>query len=59
VEYGRRATARLGAEGVPVVYREYPVGHQVALEGVRDAMAWLALLFAGQRPAEPVPDFAV
>jgi phospholipase/carboxylesterase len=59
VEYGRRATARLGAEGVPVVYREYPVGHQVALEGVRDAMAWLALIFAGQRPSEPVPDFAV
>ena len=59
VEYGRRATTRLSAGDVPVVYREYPVGHQVALEGVRDAMAWLALLFAGQRPSEPVPDFAI
>ena len=57
VGYGRAAVARLGAEGVPVVYREYPIGHQVALEGLRDAMAWLALIFAGQRPAEPVPGF--
>jgi phospholipase/carboxylesterase len=58
VEYGRRAVARLGAVGVPVVYREYPIGHQVALEGVQDAMAWLALVLAGKRPSEPVPDFA-
>jgi len=59
VEYGRRAVARLGPEGVPVVYREYPVGHQVAVEGVQDAMAWLALVLAGKRPSEPVPDVAV
>lgn len=59
VEFGRRAVARLGAEGVPVVYREYPMGHQVALESVQDAMAWLALVLAGGRPSEPVPDFAV
>ena len=58
VGYGRRAVARLGAEGVPVVYREYPIGHQVALESVQDAMAWLALVLAGERPSEPVPDFA-
>ena len=57
-EYGRRAVARLGAEGVPVVYREYPMAHQVALESVRDGMAWLALVLAGDRPTEPVPDFA-
>ncbi len=59
VEYGRRAVARLAPEGVPVVYREYPVGHQVAVEGVQDAMAWLALVLAGERPSEPVPDVAV
>jgi phospholipase/carboxylesterase len=58
VDAGRRTVARLGAEGVPVVYREYPVAHQVSLEGVRDAMAWLALVLAGERPTEPVPDFA-
>jgi phospholipase/carboxylesterase len=57
VDYGRRAVARLGAEGVPVVYREYAMAHQVALESVQDAMAWLALVLAGERPTEPVPDF--
>jgi phospholipase/carboxylesterase len=56
-EYGRRTVTRLGAAGVPVIYREYPTGHQVSLEGVRDAMAWLALIFSGQRPSEPVPEF--
>jgi phospholipase/carboxylesterase len=59
VDYGRRTVARLGAEGVPVVYREYPMGHQVALESVQDAMAWLALVLAGERPSEPVPDVAL
>jgi phospholipase/carboxylesterase len=58
VEAGRRTVTRLGAEGVPVVYREYPMAHQVSLESVRDGMAWLALVLAGERPAEPVPDFA-
>jgi phospholipase/carboxylesterase len=57
VEYGRRAAARLGAEGVPVVYREYPMAHQVTLESTQDVMAWLALVLAGQRPTEPVPAF--
>ena len=52
--YGRRAAARLGAEGVPVVYREYGMAHQVTLESTQDAMAWLALVLTGQRPTEPV-----
>ena len=56
VDHGRGAVARLGREGVPVVYREYAMAHQVALESLQDAMAWLALLLAGQRPSEPVPD---
>jgi phospholipase/carboxylesterase len=54
-EYGRRTVARLGAERVPVVYREYPMAHQVSMESIHDAMTWLALIFAGHRPAEPVP----
>jgi phospholipase/carboxylesterase len=58
VDHGRRAVIRLGAEGVPVVYREYPMAHQVGLESMRDAMAWLALILAGERPTEPAPDFA-
>lgn len=58
VDQGRRTVARLGAEGVPVVYREYPMGHELSLESLQDAVAWLALVLPGQRPSEPVPDFA-
>ena len=58
VERGRATVARLGAEGVPVIYREYPMGHQVLEDSLHDAMVWLALIFSGQRPVEPVPDFA-
>ncbi|HEV7865717.1 MAG TPA: phospholipase [Acidimicrobiia bacterium] len=57
VDHGRRTVARLGAEGVPVVYREYPMAHQVMPESLQDAMAWLALVLAGGRPTEPVPEF--
>jgi phospholipase/carboxylesterase len=57
VEQGRRTATRLAAEGVPVVYREYPMAHQVGEESLQDAMAWLALVLAGQRPAEPAPEF--
>ena len=58
VEQGRRTVARLGAEGVPVVYREYPMAHEVSPESLQDAVAWLALVLSGERPTEPVPDFA-
>jgi predicted esterase len=57
VEQGRRTVSRLAAEGVPVVYREYPMAHEVAQESVQDAMAWLALVLAGGRPTEPAPEF--
>jgi thioredoxin 1 len=42
--------------GVPTVYREYPMAHQVALEGLQDARAWLGEVIAGTVPDEPVPD---
>jgi phospholipase/carboxylesterase len=58
VEHARRTVTRLGAEGVPVIYRDYPMAHEVGLESVRDAMTWLALILGGDRPTEPVPDFA-
>jgi thioredoxin 1 len=52
-----RALARaLQAAGVPTVFREYPMEHQVALESLQDARAWLAQVLAGERPDEPVPD---
>jgi len=41
---------------VPVVFREYPMEHQVSLEGLQDAHAWLASVVAGELPDEPVPD---
>ncbi|HYH50002.1 MAG TPA: hypothetical protein VEG38_10700 [Acidimicrobiia bacterium] len=56
-EQGRASVTRLAGEGVPVIHREYPMGHQVSMESARDAMVWMSLLLAGERPAEPVPDF--
>jgi thioredoxin len=41
---------------VPTVYREYPMEHQVALESLQDARAWVDQVIAGERPDEPVPE---
>ncbi len=52
-----RALAReLGDHEVPLVYREYPMGHQVALESIEDAHRWLQAVVAGQKLSEPVPE---
>jgi thioredoxin 1 len=52
-----RAAARaLRDVGVPLVYREYPMQHNVAVESLRDAREWLAQVELGERPDEPVPD---
>src|SRR5436309_14397797 len=55
IDLAHEAHETLWSGGVPVVYREYPMGHQVALESMHDAMAWLALIVTGERPSEPVP----
>jgi phospholipase/carboxylesterase len=55
VAQGRRAAETLAGAGVPVVYREYPMAHQVALESMADAAAWLDNILAGQRPSAPLP----
>ena len=55
VDHGRQAAARLVAAEVPVVYREYPMAHQVADESLHDTRAWLSLVLAGERPTEPAP----
>lgn len=57
VNHGRHAAARLVAEDVPVVYREYPIAHQVAEESLHDIRFWLSLVLAGDRPTEPAPAF--
>ena len=52
----RQLARDLRTAGVPVVYREYPMEHQVAIESMRDAHDWMNQVFAGERPDEPVPD---
>jgi thioredoxin 1 len=54
---GTRDLAGVLAEaGLPVVFSEYPMGHEVALESVRQAQAWLDAVRAGERPSEPLPE---
>jgi thioredoxin 1 len=56
VQRSRDLARDLRELGVATVYREYPMGHQVAIEGLRDARAWLAEVIAGERPDEAVPE---
>ena len=56
VQRSRDLARQLRSLGVPTVYREYPMAHQVAMESLQDATAWLALVVAGERPDEPVPE---
>ncbi len=54
------ASARALAEiltqrATPLVYREYPMGHQVALESVQEAHDWLGRVVDGEHPNEPMP----
>jgi thioredoxin len=55
VERGRELAAALQEHHVPVTFRDYPMGHQVAVESVEDAHQWLLAVSAGERPREPVP----
>jgi thioredoxin len=56
VARGRALARTLESHGVPVVYGEYPMEHQVALESVRQGALWLQAVRAGEKPSEPVPD---
>src|SRR4029079_7003882 len=56
VQRSRDLARDLREFGVPTVYREYPMEHQVALEGLQDARAWLGEVLDGKRPDEAVPD---
>lgn len=42
VEHGRAARAHLAALPLELTYREYPMGHEVSPESLRDVTAWLA-----------------
>ncbi|HMG26601.1 MAG TPA: thioredoxin [Acidimicrobiia bacterium] len=52
----RELARELEEHGVSVVYTEYPMEHQVALESVQRARAWLDAVIAGERPSEPIPE---
>jgi phospholipase/carboxylesterase len=54
VDRGRDGARTLAEAGVPVVYREYPMAHQVAVESMADAASWLDKVLAWERPNEPV-----
>ena len=50
----RNLARELEEHGAPVVYAEYPMEHQVALESVQQARTWLDAVVAGERPSEPI-----
>ena len=56
VQRSRELARTLEAEGVALVYTEYPMAHQVALESIQQARAWLDDVRAGEAPSEPVPE---
>jgi thioredoxin 1 len=56
VQRSRDLARELESHHVPVVYSEYPMAHQVALESVQQALGWLDAIRTGEQPSEPVPD---
>ena len=46
----------LSGAGIPVVFAEYPMGHEVALPSVQQAHGWLDQVRAGERPSAPLPE---
>jgi thioredoxin len=56
VARARQLARVLEANGVPVVYEEYPMGHQVALESIERARGWIDAVYAGEKPSESVPE---
>jgi thioredoxin 1 len=55
VNNSRELAKLLVEHGVPLVFAEYPMGHEVALESVQQARGWLDAIRAGERPSEPLP----
>jgi thioredoxin 1 len=56
VARSRALAHELEEHGVPLVYMEYPMEHQVAMESVQQARSWLDAVVAGERPSEPIPE---
>jgi thioredoxin 1 len=56
VARARQLARALEGQGLPVVYSEFPMGHQVALESIRHGRSWLDGVIEGKKPTGPVPD---
>lgn len=56
VKRSRDLARALTAAGAPVVFGEYPMEHQVALESIEAARGWIDAVVGGGKPSEPVPD---
>jgi thioredoxin 1 len=52
----RQLAEALVDAGLPVVYGEYPMGHEVSLESVQQAQRWLAQVHDGEQPREAMPE---
>ena len=55
VKSTRALAERAHRRRVPVVFREYPMGHEVALESVQDAQRWLRRWSRGEHPRRAAP----
>src|SRR5262245_9439556 len=56
VQKSRDMARELRAAGAPTVYREYPIEHQVSLDGLHDAHDWLARVLSGEKPDQELPE---
>ncbi len=52
IHYGRAARDHLSSLPVALTYREYPMGHQVTEESLRDATTWLKQRLDGERATD-------
>jgi len=46
----------LAEHDVPLVFTEYPMAHEVALESMQQARGWLDAIRAGEQPSAPLPE---
>ena len=55
VAFGRRANTLLSATAALVVYREYPIQHQISQDSLHDLSEWLAIRVDSPRPTGALP----
>jgi thioredoxin 1 len=56
VQRARDLAVALVEHDVPLVFSEYPMGHEVALESVQQGKGWLDAVRAGERPSQALPE---